>query len=159
MKFKILILLLIVLIAGVFMVNAQECYSSHYKTVGLSYTNTPISHAIGAEYGYTANESNSSFVVGANLHIYKTSYNKSEEAFQPLSIDQYIKFGYRVSRVEYTLSTSIHGIAGYDFNLGPYGGGSIKFLVPMNTSAISLEPIYLSTGHFRVQATITFIVY
>ena len=166
-RIKIYILLLVVLLVGVLMVNGQECYSSHYKTVGLLYMYTPESNGIGFEYGYTANESNTSILIGSVVHMYNpktvtvNDKNKTEyESYsEPLTFDQYIKLGYRFSRVEYTLSSSFNVIAGYNFDKGAYAGASIKFLVPMNTSAISIEPMYISTNQFRVQATLTFIIY
>lgn len=142
------------------MVNAQDCYSSHLKTVALGYTYHPSKDGINLEYGYMANEKRTNILVGSAVWMHKPKVVSGKQdyiEYDNLEFDQYLKFSYRVLRIPYTLSISTGIIGGYSFDTGPYGGISTRFLVPMNTKALSIEPA-LTTRGFTLQGMLIFMI-
>lgn len=136
-----------------------SCDKASNNTFGIHYTYSPQGHGLGFEIGWTGQESPINFHI--NMDVFKENHYLSKEAQDKGDIGYfgrvYQKFGVRVARVPYKWSIYVNLLGGLDSNTGFYCGTGIKFLVPLNTKAISVEPMYVNK-EFNVQATLHFII-
>ena len=135
---------LIIMISITTIVTAQCEETPRISAIGVSYIgmkSMPV--GVGIEAGGLANESNFSVLVGVMFGANAKEVNKEEGQKLPPNVAMYMDFGYRILRIDYTMSWSVHAGGLFDFNKALDLKTGTKLLFPVGYKAISLEGFYI----------------
>lgn len=136
-------------------VSAQEDYCSRgsNNTIGVHYTYSPRNgDGVGMEVGITGQEKPWNFHMNVDIFYNDWIEPNKQSGESPWSGRIYNKLGYRVIRWPYKLSVYTDILGGIDYKRAFYYGYGLKFLVPIDIRAISIEPMYVDK-EFNIQIT------
>lgn len=133
-----------------------QCDQPTFTTIGAHYTWAENKQGVGIEIGVTGNESNFNLHWGSDVFQSTESIPKAD-GVDDISGRVYIQPGYRILRIPYKLSIYTDVMGGLSLDRGFYCGAGIKFLVPLNRKALSIEPMYVDR-QFNLQFVLHFVV-